>query len=239
MRKKGYGQFCPVAKASELLAERWMPLVLREFLAGGRHYGELRRGIPLISPAMLSARLRELVEAGVVERRPMARGRWEYRLTEAGEELRPVIQAFGVWGQRWAQRELRSEQLDPELLVWVVRRRLNPKDFGVPRAVLELEFPEVPLRLRRFWFLVEPDEVDLCLKHPGRTVDVSVSSSVRTLTQVFLGQIPPEAAVRSGAIVLEGSRLLVRSFPRWCPRSPFASYARPASAAQKSWPKAT
>ena len=234
MRKKGYGQFCPVAKASELLAERWMPLVLRELLAGSRHYGDIRRGIPLISPAMLSARLRELVEAGVVERSPTTRGRPEYGLTEAGEELRPVIQAFGVWGQRWAQRELREENLDPELLVWVMRRRLNPRNFGVPRAVLEFEFPEVPIKVRRFWFLVEPAEVDLCLKHPGRGVDVSVSSSVRTLTQVFLGQIPPEAAVRSGAIVLEGTRALVRAFPSWCPRSPFASHARPATVSQKS-----
>ena len=234
MGKKSYGQFCPVAKASELLAERWMPLVLRELLAGGRHYGELRRGIPLISPAMLSARLHELVEAGVVQRTRTSPGRWEYRLTEAGEDLRPVIHAFGVWGQRWAQRELRSEQLDPELLVWVMRRRMKPPDFGVPRAVLEFEFPEVPIRLRRFWFLVEPDEVDLCLKHPGRAVDVSVSGSVRTLTQVFLGQIAPEAAVRSGAIVLDGTRALVRTFARWCPRSPFASHARPATVPQKS-----
>ena len=233
MQRKGYGQFCPVAKAAELVAERWMPLVLRELLAGSRHYGDLRRGIPLISPAMLSARLRELVDAGVVERTPTAPGRWEYRLTEAGEELRPVIQAFGVWGQRWAQRELRSEQLDPELLVWVVRRRLNARDLGVSRAVLEFEFPEVALRHRRFWFLVEPDEVDLCLRHPGRAIDLSLCTSVRTLTRVFLGQIAPEAAVRSGDIVLEGARSLVRTFPRWCPRSPFAAHARPA-AAQKS-----
>ena len=234
MRRKAYGQFCPVAKASELLAERWMPLVLRELLAGSRHYGELRRGIPLISPAMLSARLRELVDAGAVERLPSGRGRWEYCLTEAGEELRPVIEAFGVWGQRWAQRELKSEQLDPELLVWVVRRRLDPKELGVSRAVLEFEFPEVPLKHRRFWFLVEPDEVDLCLHHPGRAIDLSLSTSVRTLTQVFLGQIAPEAAVRSGAIVLEGARALVRSFPRWCPRSHFAPHARAAALAQKS-----
>ena len=156
MRKKSYGQFCPVAKASELLAERWMPLVLRELLEGSRHYGQLRRGIPLISPAMLSTRLRELVDAGVVERTPDPAGRAEYRLTEAGEELRPVIRALGIWGQRWAQRELKREQLDPELLVWVMRRRLDREQLGVPRAVLEVEFPEVPLKHRRFWFLVEP-----------------------------------------------------------------------------------
>lgn len=238
MRKKGYGQFCPVAKAAELVAERWMPLVLRELLEGSRHYAQLRRGIPLISPAMLSARLRELMEAGVVERVLSGAGRWEYRLTEAGEELRPVIRAFGVWGQRWAQRELRSEQLDPELLVWVMRRRLDPEDLGISTAVLEFEFPDVPLKHRRFWFLVDAPEVDLCLRHPGRAVDVSLSTSLRTLTQVFLGQIAPEAAVRSGAIVLEGSRALVRNFPRWCPRSRFAEHARAAGTAQRSRQKA-
>ena len=211
-----------------------MPLVLRELLEGSRHYGQLRRGIPLISPAMLSTRLRELMDAGVVERTAAGAGRWEYRLTEAGEELRPVIRALGVWGQRWAQRELRSEQLDPELLVWVMRRRLNPDDLGVSRAVLEFEFPDVALKHRRFWFLVEPDEVDLCLKHPGREVDLSLSASVRTLTQVFLGQVAPEAAVRSGAIVLEGSRALVRTFPRWCPRSHFAAHARAQALARHS-----
>ncbi len=234
MGKQGYGQFCPVAKASELLAERWMPLILRELLEGSRHYGQLRRGIPLISPAMLSTRLRELVDAGVVERRPAGAGRWEYRLTEAGEEIRPIIRALGIWGQRWAQRELRGEQLDPELLVWVMRRRLNPLDLGVSRAVLEFEFPEVPIKHRRFWFLVEAEEVDLCLKHPGRPIDLSVSTTVRTFTQVYLGQIAPEAAVRSGAIVLAGSRTLLRSFPRWCPRSGFAGHARPVAVVQKS-----
>jgi DNA-binding HxlR family transcriptional regulator len=233
MRKKSYGQFCPVAKASELLAERWMPLVLRELLEGSRHYGQLRRGIPLISPAMLSTRLRELVDAGVVERTPDPAGRAEYRLTEAGEELRPVIRALGIWGQRWAQRELKREQLDPELLVWVMRRRLDREQLGVPRAVLEVEFPEVPLKHRRFWFLVEPAGVDLCVKHPGRPVDLSVCTSVRTLTQVFLGQLDPASAVRSGDIVLAGSQTLAQTFSRWCPRSRFAEHARPA-AAQKS-----
>ena len=236
MKKRGYGQFCPVAKAAELVAERWMPLVIRELLEGSRHYAELRRGIPLISPAMLSTRRRELIDAGVVERTAAGPGRWEYRLTDAGEELRPVIRSFGIWGQRWAQRELRGEQLDPELLVWVMRRHLDPEDLGVSRAVLEFEFPDLPLKHRRFWFLVDAPEVDLCLRHPGRAVDLSVSTSLRTLTQVFLGQVSPEVAVRSGDILLEGSRALVRTFPRWCPRSGFAEHARAAAPNQTRRP---
>src|SRR6185295_18782511 len=127
MARTGYGQFCPVAKTAELLAERWMPLVIRELLAGSCHFGDLRRGIPLISPAVLSQRLHELVDAGVLER-IRARGRSQsvqYRLTEAGEELRPIIRAFGVWGQRWAQHELRKEEVDPKGLTWAMHRRLD------------------------------------------------------------------------------------------------------------------
>ena len=233
MRKKSYGQFCPVAKASELVAERWMPLVLRELLEGSRHYGQLRRGIPLISPAMLSTRLRELVDAGVVERTPDAAGRTAYQLTEAGEELRPVIRALGIWGQRWAQRELRREQLDPELLVWVMRRRMDP---APARRAAGGAGARVPGGSAQASPLLVPGGAHRrgpLRKHPGRLVDLSVCTSVRTLTQVFLGQLDPGAAVRSGDIVLAGSRALAQSFARWCPRSRFAEHARPA-AAQKS-----
>ena len=228
-RKQGYGQFCPVARAAELVAVRWMPLVVRELMAGGRHFADLRRGIPLISPVMLSQRLRELVDAGVLERTGAdgTTGRPEYRLTEAGEELRPVIEALGVWGQRWAQRELRTGDVDPELLMWVTRRRLKLNELPWPRAVLLFEFPDVPIAVRRFWLVVDHGEVDLCLKRPGHGVDLSLVMSVRTLAAVYLGQVDPEAAVRSGSITMSGARDLARTFPAWCARSPFAAAARP------------
>jgi DNA-binding HxlR family transcriptional regulator len=233
MSKTGYGQFCPVARAAELIAERWMPLVLRELLAGSRRYVELRRGIPLISPAMLSQRLKELVDAGVIERAHGADsgGRAEYRLTEAGQELRPIIDAFGVWGQRWAQRELTRAEIDPELLMWVMHRRVNVEALPVDRAVLLFELSDAPRKLRRFWLLVERGEVDLCLRPPGREVDLSLVASIRTFTLLYLGQVSPGLAVRSGKIALEGARALVRSFPDWCPRSAFAPHARPAAEA--------
>lgn len=228
MARRGYGQFCPVAKTAELLAERWMPLVVRELLAGGCHFGDLRRGIPLISPATLSQRLHELVDAGVLER---TRGgdRWrrvEYHLTEAGKELQPVIRAFGVWGQRWAEHDLRPAEIDPEVLAWVMHRRLDLTEVPADHAVLLFEFPDVEIRRRRFWFVIDHALVDVCLKSPGFHVDLTLVTSIRTLVMVYLGQIEPDAAVRSGAIALSGSRALARTFPDWCPRSVFAAAAR-------------
>ena len=228
MGKKSYGQFCPVAKTAEVLAERWMPLVLRELLAGSRHYSELRRGIPLISPAVLSQRLKELVDAEVVERvrAPGAGERWEYRLTEAGQELRPIIRAFGEWGQRWAQHELRPEEVDPDFLMWAMHRRLNPEALPGQPTVLLFELPDVEIRRRRFWFVVAKGEVDICLKSPGLDVDLTITAGIRTLTRIYLGQIEPGDAIRSGSVALEGARPLIRNFPSWCPRSPFAAAAR-------------
>lgn len=228
MARTGYGQFCPVAKAAELLAERWMPLVVRELLAGSRHFADLRRGIPLISPATLSQRLQELVDAGVLDRTrtPGSLRRVEYRLTEAGEELRPVIGAFGVWGQRWAQHEIRPTEINPEVLAWVMHRRLDLKELPAARAVLLFEFPDVEIKLRRFWFVIDRGQVDVCLKNPGHDVDLTLVTSIRTLVMIYLGQIEPDAAVRSGAIALDGSRALAKTFTAWCPRSAFAGAAR-------------
>jgi DNA-binding HxlR family transcriptional regulator len=208
-----------------------MPLVLRELLAGHRRFAELRRGIPLITPAMLSQRLRELVDAGVVER---ARGAGdassEYHLTRAGEELRPVIDALGVWGQHWARQELRPDEVDPELLMWITRRRLKRDALPCDRAVLLFELPDAPIALRRFWLTIDGGEVDLCLRNPGREVDLTLVAGIRTLVAVYLGEVDPADAVRSGAILLRGARTLQRTFPAWCARSPFAAAAirRPA-----------
>jgi DNA-binding HxlR family transcriptional regulator len=212
-----------------VVAVRWVPLVLRELLSGSRHFAELKRGIPLLSPAMLSLRLKELVDAGVVARCREAapRGSTVYHLTEAGEELRPVIEALGVWGQRWAQHQPRPGEFDPEALMWAIRRRLNLKALPGERAVLLFQFPDVRIALRRFWLLVEHGEVDLCLTSPGREPDLEVESSVPVMVQVYLGQVQPEVAVRRGAISLRGARELARTFPAWCARSPFAPHARP------------
>jgi len=231
MSKMRFAQFCPVARAAELLAERWMPVVVRELLTGSCHFGDLRRGIPLISPATLSQRLHELQDAGILERTRADEHsqRVHYRLTEAGKALQPIINALGEWGQRWAQQDLRPAEIDPEGLSWAMHRRLDLRQLPANHAVLEFELPDVEIRLRRFWFLIDDGQVDVCLKNPGRDADLTLVTSIRTLLMVYLGRVSPEAAVRSGEIVLDGSRALARTFPGWCPRSPFAAAARAAT----------
>ena len=228
MARAGYGQFCPVARTAELLAERWMPVVIRELLAGSCHFADLRRAIPLISPATLSQRLHELLDAGVIERTRAGAQlqRVEYRLTDAGRELQPIIREFGIWGQRWAQHELRVEDIDPGFFMWAMHRHLDK--LPANRAVLLFEFPDVEIKLRRFWFIIDHGQVDVCLKNPGYDVDLTLTTSIRTMAMIYLGQVEPDAAVRSGLIALDGSRALARTFPTWCPRSSFAAAARPA-----------
>lgn len=218
--RRGYGQFCPVSKAAEVLAERWMPLVVRELLYGSRRWADFRRGIPLISPAVLSQRLRELEDAGVLVRRGD-----QYRPTAAGEELRPVIEQLGVWGKRWTQRQIDRRDADPLFLMWAAHRHLG---FGAlpSRAALLFEFPRMPPARRRFWLLIRDGSAEVCLKDPGCDVDVTVEAEVRSLASIYLGHLDTGAALRSGEIRLEGKRELVRSFPRWCPRSKFAGVKR-------------
>ena len=206
-----------------------MPLVIRELLAGSCHFADLRRAIPLISPATLSQRLHELMDAGVIERTRAGAQlqRVEYRLTDAGRELQPIIREFGIWGQRWA-RDVRPGEIDPEVLAWVMHRRLDFTKFPVDRAVILFEFPDVEIKLRRFWLIIDHGHVDVCLKNPGYDVDLSLVTSIRTMAMIYLGQVEPDVAVRSGLIALDGSRALARTFPTWCPRSSFAAAARPA-----------
>ena len=227
---KAYGQFCPVAKAAEIVAERWTPLVLREMLCGSRRFGELHRGVPLMSRTLLAARLEQLEDAGVVRSvaRPGGRGR-EYHLTAAGEELRPLIECLGEWGQRWARPQVGRGDLDPGLLMWDIHRRVNLEALPPNRVVVRFDFRGVPATMRcpRYWWLVlERREVDLCLKDPGIQVDIVVSADLRALTRVWMGDVPLTEAVRAGLIRLDGPRSLVRAFPTWLTLSTFAGVER-------------
>jgi DNA-binding HxlR family transcriptional regulator len=227
---QGYGQFCPVAKAAEIVAERWTPLVLRELLSGSRRFSDLHRGVPLMSRTLLAARLERLEDAGIVRSvpRPQGRGR-EYHLTAAGEELRPLVECLGEWGQRWARAELERGDLDPGLLMWDIHRGVNLDALPPERVVVRFEFRGVPTTRRwpRYWWLVlERREVDLCLKDPGYLVDIVVSTDLRALTRVWMGDVGLAETVRAGLIRLEGPRPLVRAFPTWLTLSSFAGVER-------------
>jgi DNA-binding HxlR family transcriptional regulator len=211
----GYGQFCPVAKTSELLSERWMALVLRELMTGSSRFGEIRNGLPTISTAMLTKRLRQLESAGVVERSPDA----VYSLTEAGWELFPIIEAMGVWGQRWARSTYGPDDLDPALLMWDMRKMLQPDGLADRRTVVAIHFTRAPRGKSHYWLVVD-DTIDLCLVDPGHEVDLWVKADLKALTQVWMGDLTMRQCLADGSIELVGPRALTRRFPEWLGRHP-------------------
>lgn len=238
---RGYGQFCPVAKACEVVAERWTPLVLRELMCGSHRFNDLHRGVPLMSRSLLTRRLRELEDAGVVQRRPAGQGAWEYSLTPAGDELRPVVEQLGAWGQRWAPRPLQQTDLDASLLMWDLRRRLHLDRLPGQRVVVQFEFRNVPRgqAARRIWWLVaERGDVDLCLKDPGFPVDLTVDADLTAFTRVWMGHLGLPDAVRGGQIRIDGPRALVRGFPAWLGLSVFAAVSVPSERAATPRPEA-
>ncbi len=224
-RRKGYGQFCPVSKAAEVFAERWTPLVLRELLSGSHRFNDIRRGVPLMSPSLLSKRLKELEWAGLVERRSLENGQGNgYYLTGAGEALRPIIEGLGMWGLEYLQSNFERQDLDPGLLLWDVRRNIHADMLPPGQVLIHFEFPEQPARKRYWWLLKESDdaELDLCLEDPGYEVDMTVTSNLLTMCRVWLGDLDLDAALRSGAIQLDGTPALRLSFRDWIGLSPFA-----------------
>jgi DNA-binding HxlR family transcriptional regulator len=230
----GYGQFCPIAKAAQILAERWTPLVLRELICGSTRFNDLRRGVPLMSSSLLSQRLRFLEQEGVIERRPAASGRgFEYRLTDAGRELEPMIMMMGEWGARWVRSGLEPEDLDVTLLMWDMHRTVRPEHFPPRRVVVAFEFEDVPQNKRRWWLLSEGDRADLCMTDPGHEVDLFIFTDVRTMTAIWTGDTTLDAAVASGALEAAGPADLRRHLQDWLGLSAFAPIKsmRPAPAA--------
>jgi DNA-binding HxlR family transcriptional regulator len=224
-----YHQFCPVAKAMELLDERWTLLVIRELLAGGTRFNDLRRGVPTMSPTLLSKRLTQLVRAGVVARRDDGR-EVSYELTPAGEELRPVVEALGAWGMRWTG-ELGDLDLDPKLLLWDLHRNVDLSLLPHERTVVSFRFVDVPAKRRSWWMVMTREEVDVCDFDPGHDVAVSVAGSLRTLVEVWRGDRPWTDALRTGAVTLQGPEHFRRAIPLWFPPSRFAAVPRPEAAA--------
>lgn len=222
----GYGQFCPVSMAAEIVCTRWTALILREFLAGSTRFNDIRRGVPRMSPALLSKRLKELEEAGVIATVNTSAGSSEYRLTPMGEDLRPLIMGLGMWGQSWIESRLSLKNLDPSLLMWDMRRNLNPKPMPPRRCTIQFLYPELPQNYRAWWLVVEKGEIDLCSFDPGYEVDLLVSGSLRCMTAIWMGLVRVDAEVAAGRIELEGDRALANSFGTWLGLSPFAPTQR-------------
>jgi DNA-binding HxlR family transcriptional regulator len=231
---KSYGQFCPVAVACEIFAERWTPLILRELLTGSRRFNEIRSGVPLISRTLLAQRLHHLEEAGVIESAPLHAGRGrEYQLTKAGKEFREVVERLGEWGQRHAAQQFAPDNLDPQLLMWAMHRRIDVSHLPAPRVVVRFELRGVPSRCLRMWMcwlVLERSGVDVCMRDPGFAVDMTVHADVGALARVWTGHLGWADAVRSGGIKLEGPKALVQAFPGWLQLSHFAQVLQPARA---------
>ncbi len=221
---KGYGQFCPIAKACEALGERWTMLLIRELLCGSRRYNDFKRGLPLISPTMLSQRLSTLLERGLIERkRSNDQKSWEYHLTQAGRELEPIVMGLGEWGARWVRSQMSKNDLSVELLMWDMRRTINCAALPQRRIVLHFEFKDLDKKFNNWWMLAENNVVDLCIDDPGFDSDVTFVSDLRTMTQLWLGDTTLSGARSSGKLDVSGSSTLTRNIPKWLVFSGFAS----------------
>jgi DNA-binding HxlR family transcriptional regulator len=227
-----YRQFCPVAMAAEILCTRWTVVLLRELIAGSTRFNELRRGVPRMSPALLSQRLKDLETAGIVVRiaSPSDRGVSEYQLTPAGRELGPIVEAFGIWGQRRIEADLSLQHLDAQLLMWDMRRNLNTTPMPAHRSVVQFAYPEVSAAQRHWWLIVDPQEgVDLCSIDPGFDVDLYVSVDLRTMTAIWMGLDTVRAALANRRMILTGDRKLAAAMQSWLGLSPFAKEQKLAS----------
>jgi DNA-binding HxlR family transcriptional regulator len=226
MSDGSYNQFCPVPMAAEIICSRWTLLVLRELVLGSTRFNELRRGLPSISPALLSKRLKDLEAAGIVMHiaTECESGVLEYRLTEAGSELRPIIEAIGVWGHRWVTTEATLKNLDANLLMWDIRRNINTDPMPPRRNTIQFIFKDRPPSERNYWLIVEPgNEVDLCLVDPGFDVDLYVSTDLRTMTEIWLGYTAIGSVTEDSRLVLIGNSKLAADLRTWLKLSVFAN----------------
>ena len=213
-KNSGYGQYCPISRALDVLGERWTLLIVRDLLVGTSRFNDLARGLPGLSRSLLTRRLRQLETAGLVERLD-----GEYLLTEAGRDLEPIVFGLGAWGARWTFGDPEPDEHDAELLVWWMHGRLDTSELPDRRNVILIRFSDDP---RPFWLVVESGEASVCLSDPGYNVDVTVRSDLATLYQVWLGRLPVTAAVKEGRLGFDGDRALTRRMPTVFCLSPIA-----------------
>ena len=227
-----YGQFCPVAKAAEVIGEKWTLLILRELLMGTCRFNDFHRAMSRISPTILTKRLKYLEEKGVVARKPLSRQKgYEYRLTAAGKELEPLIEQTAIWGMRWARGQMTDDELDVELLMWDLQRRIQISGLPDGETVLCFIFNDLD-QFKTWWLVIDGEDVDLCTDDPGKDVDLYVSTALRTMIEVWEGDEGLAAALRDGRIKAVGARQLIKTMPDWLGLSVFARVKRPAQAAR-------
>jgi len=219
---KGYSQFCPVAKGAEIFNERWTPLIIREMMCGSRRFNDLKRGNPMMSPSLLSQRLKFLEQAGVVEKKIGKGESAEYSLTESGRDLGEVVTRLGLWGLKWARSRLTKDDYDPQLLMWDIRRRIDTSAFPAQRVVMSFMFRDMPASRRAYWLIVDDGEVDLCIKFPGFDVDLAFITTSKTMADIWMGHTTIRKEIRNGNLSLEGGKALKKNIDDWFTYSVFS-----------------
>jgi DNA-binding HxlR family transcriptional regulator len=214
-----YGQFCPIAKASEILGEKWTILIVRELLMGGTRFNQLQRGLGLISPTILTKRLAMLEEQGLVYRKRIRGQRgFEYHPTESCKELLPILLSLGGWGMRWASVNLTESDYDVELLMLYLERSIVPEKLPGGGVVVQFHFKDIK-DIADWWIVVEDKQIDVCTKDPGKDVDVYFNTTVKTMTDVWMGQRTYKKAISAGDLVMTGPRSLTKNIEGWMANS--------------------
>jgi DNA-binding HxlR family transcriptional regulator len=220
---RSYGQFCPIAKAAELFCERWTALILRDLAAGATRFAQLKRGVPLASPTLLSRRLKELEREGVIVRRRSDTGRvWTYHLSAAGKEFAPIIHALGVWGRRWSRRELAKREINLTLLMWALEISVRPEIFEERRCVVQLTFSDQPKGMEHWWFVNENGGTELCVKAPGFEVDLYLETTLADMIHLHRGDMSVASALAQQRLKAHGVGWARRALSRWLAPSVFA-----------------
>lgn len=217
-----YGQFCPIAKATEIIGEKWTLLIIRELLMGGCRFNELQRGLSLISPTILSRRLDSLAGQGLVVKKkiPGQKG-FEYFPSESCRQLLPIIRSLGDWGMRWARSNLSEKDYDVELLMLYLKRSIVPEKLIGRETVVRFKFTDIDT-FPDWWLVAKGEEIDICVNDPGKDVDVYFTSSVRTLADIWMGDSSYRKAIGSGALKMVGDAALTRNVTAWMQNSIFA-----------------
>ena len=224
--KSTYGQYCPISLASEILGERWTILVILGLADGFHRFSQLQRAMPRIPSSTLSARLKNLEEAGVLERRSGEVGeKYNYFLTPAGKELGELVFELGKWGHRWG-RDLVTDDLDPEHLIWSMHMRMDTAIMPKDRITIAFEFSDQPTNRRYFWIVSDHGEVQACLKHPGFEEDLRVRANLRSFTYAWRGFVSLRSEIAEGRVQIEGPTKLARAFPDWLLGSMLAGESR-------------
>lgn len=215
-----YRQYCPIARASEIVAERWTPLLLRNLMLGAHTFNDIAHGVPAMSRSMLAKRLAELEHAGVILSQPKERGRGStYWLTDAGADLASVVHSLGEWGDRWV--EVTTTHADPGFALWAwCRAQLDRSKLPEDRVVVAFTFPDESPGNRHYWLLVEHGDAEVCYSDPGVEPDLHVSAGSLDFVDWHRGALPWSAALRDGRITVRGPRHLVRELGTWNLHSP-------------------